>query len=255
MINPQTAYKMATGIQAIGDAYKYAGQFYNWTRGVKPQPPPRPFAYYGRRKNKKGKSKLRLGKKHVHTQEEYSGNLNSTTKFRAFNLWNVINIGDKLDERQSNNILSRYIAFKLSMYNTVSTPRFVRILLVQLRGSTATADTLTWSDLFMVANFTPSAPTGLADQLVLRVNGDAYRTLYDKVVRVGGSGSDKPDSTTTHIMKTRKMIKYDYNNSAISRSGAMYLVLVYGEAEGLASNPNDLHYCASVRHAYTDVDN
>lgn len=239
---------------------------YNYTMGKNKMPvvaiaPP---AYYGKKRKYKKKGRksiigrrpgnIRYGKKHVRVDEVTSGAFNSGNIVDSYSMFSIP-IGDRINERNSNNVLSRYITVKLNMYNTITTPRYVRMILVQLRGSTNAAATSTWSDLLMDANYSPVAPSGLADDLIYRVNQDVYRVLHDATVRIGAAASEFPTVNYTKVIKTRSMIKYDFNTSTSVRQGALYMVLIYTESEGLAPNAGSLNYALSLRHGYTDVDN
>lgn len=214
-----------------------------------------PLATYGVSKGKKGKKGLRYGKKHVKVVEQTAGTLSSSNIVDGYDLTGIIGIGDLIDQRQSNNILSRYVHCTLNLNNINTVPRYVRVLLVQVRpSSTAPALGPSWSDLFMDASYTAQAPNGLCDQIVWRVNGEHYKKLYDKVIRVEGFGNEGAAKTIKMLIKTRKLVKYAYNSADV-RTGELYLIFAYNEAEGNAAHGSILNYSASIRHAYTDIDN
>lgn len=212
---------------------------------------------YARQYRKKGAKRppMRLGKKHVKVQEQVNGDLTSANITDAYCVTDNIGIGDKIDERQSNKILSRYVSVRLNLYNYLSSPRNVRIILFQIRPSaTAAVGPPNWTDFFLDSAYTAKAPNGEADQLIWRVNGEHYKVLADKIVQVTGASADKPALSRQFVFKTRKLVRYAYNSSDVT-SGDIYVMFAYNEAQGIGPSVTSLKYGLQIRHAYTDIDN
>lgn len=205
-----------------------------------------------RRRYKKGKFPYRLGKRHCQVFT-FPGSTLSSAQLYAQQDLKAISLNDLYDGRQSNNILSRKIIINYSANNNHTVPRMWRFLVLQLRGSQSSADTTNWTDLLINATYTKSGPTGLAENMMYRVNGDEYKVVSDIKFKLGTSGDVGSSVLKTFKIKTNKIIKYAYNSTDV-RQGPLYLVWLYTEAEGQGTNAATIDYTMDIRHYYVDLD-
>lgn len=214
------------------------------------------FKKYKKRKKygKLSTRKLRLGQVHSISFLSSGGSaLDSTNGFYAHRL-SAIALGDVYNQRKMNNILSTRVDFLGSFYNVHTEPRVIRFALIQLRGSSDTADTSTWTDLFVSNDFTKTGiSTGSSTQNVTyNINQDEYKVLANKTYTIRENG-DNCSKIIKFSVKTNKVIKYEYN-STDERRGSMYLLIWYGEAANQSTNAADLALTYRIDHNYVDIE-
>lgn len=209
-------------------------------------------------KRRKGRGrrygKLRLGQRHMHVYQNASGFLNSTALYESKNLTGEVDLGDKFDQRNSNNIFNHYICVKINANNTHTKPRYLRCLIVSLRGSSAAGDVSTWSDLLINSDYTKSAPTGLAETMLYRINKDEYKVYMDRTMKIGTDANSSTSRQVKFLVKPKCVTQYAYNSSTDIRRNPIYIIFLISEVEGEAANAANLNYTYQVIHSYSDVD-
>jgi len=200
---------------------------------------------------------MRLGKRHI--QKGLNGSVILTpnaTNYHSFEITNIA-LGDKLDNRASDKILSRGLWFRaLALNDSTTIPRYIRVLLLTLRGSESPADTVNWTDLFIDNTYTKTGVTGGSFDAVYSVNQDEYKVLFDRVWKVGAAANDTVMNGTTEFTffaPTRKIVKYAYNSTDIRRNPLVCLIMAC-ESKGQPASANAVDITYSWSHYFTDVD-
>lgn len=184
--------------------------------------------------------------------------LNPTTaaKYLDFTFHNIV-LGDESDQRLGDKILSKGIYFRGVCNNQYTAhPRYLRIALLSLRGSTNGADTTTWGDLMINSNFTKVAPNGYSNDVIQRMNRDEYVVLFDRFWKVPAGGDQAGSVGTAEIQfyaRTKKLIKWAHASSTDVRKNPLYLVMWICEAEGVTPYNASVDMALSISHYYNDV--
>lgn len=158
---------------------------------------------------------------------------NTLARTRTFNL-SDISKGDLLTNRTSNITYLNNINYRETLKNRAGTNRFIRIMIVQVRGSTTLPDYSTWSNLFIDSAFNPSGASGNDYDQILRINQDIYHKLYDRVYKIPGTTSNENSGRTLKLnIPIRKYVSFKYNSNEC-RKGAVHLIITTCEGSGTA---------------------
>lgn len=200
---------------------------------------------------------MRLGKRHI--QKGLNGSVILTPNATSYHTFEITNItlGDKLDQRASDKILSRGLWFRgIALNDSTTIPRYIRVLLLTLRGSESPADTSTWTDLFIDNTYTKTGITGGSFDAVYAVNQDEYKVFFDRVYKIGAAANDTVMNGTTEFTffaPTRKIVKYAYNSTDIRRNPLVCVILAC-ESKGQPPSANAVDLTYAWSHYFTDVD-
>lgn len=159
----------------------------------------------------------------------------STLSYRAQALTEIIK-GDLLTNRQTNLIYVNNLSLRLNIRNTYGFSRGFRIAIVQLRGSVQSADTTSWSDLFVNSTYNKYGPTGTDYDGTLRINQDEWKIVYDRKFIVNGTTSgDNPTKFLNLNIPIKKYVSYAYNSTS-PRKGSMHIIFMAYEAPQVSPN-------------------
>lgn len=179
---------------------------------------------------------------------------NAASRTQKWALTNVAR-GDTLPTRNTNLSYFKNLQVTFQARNEMGSTRFLRVMVVALRGSTETADTVNWSDLFVNSTFTKSGPTGYDDDQILRINQDEYVRMYDRVIKIHPKPITSNDENTTRVslnIKLNKYVPYAYNSSS-ERKNRMFLLWTLSEAPGLEVSATNTTFTANVVCHFYDV--
>lgn len=178
----------------------------------------------------------------------------TVTPYTSYQLSSITQ-GDGYQQRATNNIRIRSVNFQANFNNFHTTDRFVRIMIVSLRGSSSTASTTTWGDIYAdpSALGTKSGPNATTVATVLTINRDEYKVLHDSQIRVPGTNSGQSTTKKINIYRNINHLVQYVVDSTDTREGAIWLVLNPCEASGVAANANvlSMHYKLVVK--FNDV--
>lgn len=195
-----------------------------------------------RRKTNRRRAKLQIdsGVKQNSIDSSASGALqmapNAATRIFGSTLVGNISLGTALTNRLGTAIKISGIRMRLSIQNAAATDRYLRIVIVGLRGSVNPADTTNWTDLLRdPSSLAKGAPTGVDMDIVQYINKDEYKKYYDHTIKIPGTGSSAPP---TKLFQTYKklplVVQYEYNATAPKRN-PLYVVFFTSETTGTAA--------------------
>lgn len=168
----------------------------------------------------------------------------ATTNVTGYTLTSITQ-GDQYNERTSNNIRVRALDLQFSFNNFHTSGRYVRIMVVGLRGSVNSADTTNWNDIYRTpSTFAKVAPASTTMDMLNNVNKDEYKLILDEIHHVPGTNNGVPTAKKVHIRKKMSnLVQYAFN-STDARDGVLYLVVNPAEDPGVTPNANvlSMHY-------------
>jgi len=178
---------------------------------------------------------FRMGDYHQNSLANYNHSYQPSTTLRYLsNELTLINKGDLLNNRQTNLIYVNNLQYVETLRNTANTTRTLRLMLVALRGSTSSADTVNWGDLLINYQFTKQGLQGEDFDSILRINQDEYEKIYDKTFKINGASSGENPARIINVnIPIKKYVSYAYN-STIARKNSLYLISVVNESAGIA---------------------
>lgn len=199
------------------------------------------------------RSTLRMGDHKALVNDD--GNLlmhtNSVSRTAPFNLTQITK-GDLFSQRGTNLTYFKNVLLNISYRNPLTTLRFLRITVVTLRGSTAAADTVTWTDLFQSAAYVPAGNTGLDDSTIVRVNSNEYKKVYDRSFKLMPTGAGTSNAGRIRIsIPIRKIVSYPYENNA-PRKNATWMIWNLCEAAGVAVSASNTSFSYTVSTHFYD---
>lgn len=180
------------------------------------------------------KSNFRLGDYHQKSYQWYDSTYvpSTTARIKSMNI-SEVSKGDLLDNRLTNLIYLKNVQYTETLRNLANTTRYLRIIFLSVRGSLNSIDPTNWSDLLLDTTFTKFGPLGRDLDAVARVNQDEYVKIFDRVVKIPGTGSSENPARMVRInIPIKKYISYTYNDS-FARKNAVYLVAFMCESSGI----------------------
>lgn len=219
---------------------------YHYKRRIRLRRKPR---YYRRKRNV-----IKFGQKHIKVSENLAVDLAPTagTNFHMVQL-SDISVGDLLNQRNTDKVWSRGMFLRMMVRNEHTTPRYVRMALLTLSGSTQTADVTNWTDIFTTATYSKTTFNGHSNDVIYRINQDEYKVLGDYTYRVGAANDGVSTLSISRYFKISKLIRYNYN-STNERKNPLYFIFWTCESEGVTANAAHTSIGYSISHYYTDVD-
>lgn len=178
---------------------------------------------------------------------------NAGSRFTSFDITSNIDHGDLVNQRQTNKILLNKFFGKFTFVNTAVTARYVRFWMVSLRGSSAAADTTSWTDLFIQDDFTKTGTTGGVGDQILRLNHDEYKVHLDRTLRIPGSGDGVPNMRDVKIKKFMRHIATYLYNSSDNRSGNLHFGWCVSEETGTAVGAGIVYCDYSFTQYFKDL--
>lgn len=157
----------------------------------------------------------------------------AVTPYTSYSLTSITQ-GDLYDNRATNNIRVRSLDLEFAFTNFNTAGRYVRGIVVGLRGSVNAGSTSVWDDIYRTpSTFAKLGPGGTTMDIMNNVNKDEYKVILDKTIYVPGSSDGAP--VTKHIRLNKKMsnlVQYAHN-STDARSGALWLFINPCESAGV----------------------
>lgn len=176
--------------------------------------------------------------------------LQSASPFTSFDITNITR-GDEYTERSSNNICVKSWTLRLSLANAHTAGRFLRTVIVGLRGAQNAGDTATWTDLLLdPSGLSKNAPTGINFDLIASINRDEYICYFDKTVKIPGTNDGMSNSTHCyHRKKMSHLVNYVAGSTDV-RKGKLWCIMFYGEEAGVSPAAVNLsvNYASIVRY-------
>lgn len=134
-----------------------------------------------------------------------------------------ISSGTQLNQKTYPQIYVAGVKVDMTLYNTHSSTRLLRVMIVQAKNPNDSLDLTAFTDLFETTSFSPRTPDALSGDANAPINTDVVRVICDKRYIIA-PGSDNA-KTINFWCPIRKKIEYKtvLNNSAVS-NGRLFMI-------------------------------
>lgn len=216
----------------------------------------RPRRNYRRKINPtRATSNFQPGQVHSQMTDWYASNYQPAfpNRTRSVHL-SAITKGDNYVNRRSNLVFIRNLQYREVLKNAFTTPRYIRVMVVTLRGSSSAADIANFSDIFYNSSYVKTGPTGNDADMVHRINSDEYSKVYDRTFMIAGTTSGVPSTKTLKLnININKYVSFPVVDGTSPRKNATYLVVTTAEAAGITPNSTAINTEGELTLHFQDV--
>lgn len=178
----------------------------------------------------------------------------NATSYHGFLITNVSR-GQLYNNRLNDSIKAHKFIMKLEATNNSTICRYLRVLIVGLRGSQASADVTTWADIYRdPSDFSKSGPTGNPFDIMKYVNKDEYIVIMDQHYRLSGTSDGTPNNRIIKINKSlgNRLVQYLYNSND-ARKGQLYCFFQVCEETGTSATATTVICDYAATLVFSDV--
>lgn len=162
--------------------------------------------------------------------------------------------GTLYNDRTTNTVWLNNIQIHWNMRNAHTTCRYLRIVALTTANSRTHGDIANWTDLMTTGNFaTDVGPTGLAEDMVYRINRNYYKPLWDKTVQLPGTNNGEVNSKNYKFnIPIKKFVTYDYDANT-ARQNPIWVLAFASESEGLSGSTVNVYTTYRFTVHFKDV--
>lgn len=155
--------------------------------------------------------------------------------------------------RQSNTVLNTSLFGIWDFMNTATTARYVRMMILGLRGGETAGDTTNWTDILTTEAYVAQGAGGTNIDVVRRVNKNIYICYYDKTHMLPGTADGQAHSKRITVNKKLNVLsKFAYNSNQC-RQGTMWILWYVCEDAGTPVQDVDVNVCFSFTNYFKDA--
>lgn len=179
-------------------------------------------------------------------------------RIKVGQLTNIVK-GENYADRKSNLIYVNNVSFRETVKNQSTTTRYMRLMVVSLRGSLDAADVTNFTDLFYDSNYVKTGVTGNDIDTIMRINTSEYVKLFDRTYKIPGTNSNENSSRMIKAnIPIKKYVSYPVNAGGTTanypRKNPIYLISLMCESSGVAPSGTGVSADGELQTHWTDVE-